>query len=390
MDFMPGGDMCDYLSKNGPMSDTEAIRIMKQIVEGVQYCHEKKVIHRDLKPDNILLDENLNVKISDFGLSGMLKPGTFLQSFCGSAPYCSPEILRRQAYIGPEVDVWALGVVLYTLVTARFPWAGRTWDQQILSAISGKWTPSNEINPLCRDLLNRMLHPDTHKRATLPEVRRHPWLNRTEEPAPPPFPRALSESEVNNSVLLDIAAVGFNPSQVRRDVLTNAVASPGAVLYHIIAGKPRQKTQLRPRANTVAALTDKTRSAHAKRVPSLPPISAISAIRSVKTHRLTWDGTENVGAAIAAQQAAEEAQAAAHLAVNEEEASKLAQLAQQTVALPAVAPSRPSKKIKTGIFNSLRKKFGKKNEKGEKSPKMEKRKRNSIVLPSPILVTSND
>jgi len=248
MDFCEGGDMCDYLSRYGPLPEPEAVRIMGQLVDALIYCHEKKVIHRDLKPDNILLTEDMNVKISDFGLSGMLKPGAFLESFCGSAPYCSPEILRRQQYIGPEVDVWALGVVMYTLLTARFPWPGKHWDQQIQSALVGKWAPAPEITAPARDMLNRMLQPDTLKRVTLPEIRQHPWLS--DGSGLTSIPRALSESEVQAEVLQNLAAVGFHPSEIRQHV-TQQVASPGAVLYHIIAGRPGPRTP--KRSNTIGS-----------------------------------------------------------------------------------------------------------------------------------------
>jgi len=202
------------------------------------------VIHRDLKPDNILLDSDMNVKIADFGLSGMLKPGSLLQTFCGSAPYCSPEILLRHKYVGPEVDVWALGVILYAMLTANFPWVGKTWADQVKYALRGSWRPHPNVSIPCGNLLKRILEPDATKRATIQEIRAHPWLL-SAAGAPVPFPRALSRSEVSESVLKNLQAMGFDPSQVTEDILTDMNATPGAVLYHILAGKPGPRTSKR-------------------------------------------------------------------------------------------------------------------------------------------------
>jgi serine/threonine protein kinase len=85
-------------------------------VSALEYCHFSLIVHRDLKPENILLDQNCNVKISDFGFANIITPGQKFRSFCGSLLYAAPEILSGHPYSGPYVDLWSLGVILYTMV----------------------------------------------------------------------------------------------------------------------------------------------------------------------------------------------------------------------------------------------------------------------------------
>lgn len=121
MEYIPGGEMFDYIVKKGKLSEDEARRFFQQMVAGVEYCHKYKVVHRDLKPENLLLDEHRNIKIADFGLSNMMRDGDFLTTSCGSPNYAAPEVISGKLYAGPGVDVWSMGVILYALLCARLP-----------------------------------------------------------------------------------------------------------------------------------------------------------------------------------------------------------------------------------------------------------------------------
>lgn len=116
-----GGELFDYIVKNGKMREEEARRFFQQIICAVEYCHRHKIVHRDLKPENLLLDEFMNVKIADFGLSNIMTDGNFLKTSCGSPNYAAPEVISGKLYAGPEVDVWSSGVILYVLLCGKLP-----------------------------------------------------------------------------------------------------------------------------------------------------------------------------------------------------------------------------------------------------------------------------
>ena len=94
MEYAAGGEVFDYLVAHGRMKEKEARAKFRQIVSAVQYCHQKKIIHRDLKAENLLLDAEMNIKIADFGFSNEFVPGQKLDTFCGSPPYAAPELFQ--------------------------------------------------------------------------------------------------------------------------------------------------------------------------------------------------------------------------------------------------------------------------------------------------------
>ena len=94
MEYASGGEVFDYLVAHGRMKEKEARAKFRQIVSAVQYCHQKRIIHRDLKAENLLLDGEMNIKIADFGFSNEFVPGQKLDTFCGSPPYAAPELFQ--------------------------------------------------------------------------------------------------------------------------------------------------------------------------------------------------------------------------------------------------------------------------------------------------------
>lgn len=88
------------------MSEPLARRKFWQIVQAVDYCHQRRVVHRDLKAENLLLDADMNIKIADFGFSNYFKPDGLLTTWCGSPPYAAPEVFEGKRYRGPEIDIW--------------------------------------------------------------------------------------------------------------------------------------------------------------------------------------------------------------------------------------------------------------------------------------------
>ena len=123
-EFCPGGELFFFVKNSGALDEPLARHYFKQIIEGLEAIHGAGLAHRDIKPDNILLDDNFNVKISDFGYAGVLSGRTgngFMITRLGTKPYLAPEIIDRVPYKGELVDVFSTGVVLFILVVGSFP-----------------------------------------------------------------------------------------------------------------------------------------------------------------------------------------------------------------------------------------------------------------------------
>ncbi|KAJ2939647.1 hypothetical protein O0L34_g14366 [Tuta absoluta] len=176
MEYCSGGELYDYLSQKKVMEEEEARRLFRQIATAVYYCHIHKICHRDLKLENVLLDDTGSAKIADFGLSNVFKETSLLSTFCGSPLYASPEIVKGTPYIGPEVDCWSLGVLLYTLVYGAMPFDGSNFKRLVRQISNGDYyEPKNPstASPLIRD----MLTVDPVKRADIAYICDHPWVN---------------------------------------------------------------------------------------------------------------------------------------------------------------------------------------------------------------------
>ncbi|XP_052057798.1 MAP/microtubule affinity-regulating kinase 3-like isoform X5 [Mytilus californianus] len=177
MEYASGGEVFDYLVAHGRMKEKEARSKFRQIVSAVQYCHQKHIVHRDLKAENLLLDGDMNIKIADFGFSNEFVPGNKLDTFCGSPPYAAPELFQGKKYDGPEVDVWSLGVILYTLVSGSLPFDGQNLKELRERVLRGKYRIPFYMSTDCENLLKKFLVLNPTKRASLENIMKDRWNN---------------------------------------------------------------------------------------------------------------------------------------------------------------------------------------------------------------------
>jgi len=177
MECVTGGDLFDYLVKHVRLDESEALRLFRQLIDGVDHCHTSGVVHRDLKAENILLDGNNNIKIADFGFAAELIPGELLTKSCGSPNYAAPELLYKGCqYRGPEIDVWSCGVILFALLTITLPFDADSIPALFRLIKRGRYNLPGYVSDDAKDLIQRMLTVDAEKRISISEIRQHSWF----------------------------------------------------------------------------------------------------------------------------------------------------------------------------------------------------------------------
>ncbi|CAO2658124.1 Nn.00g073840.m01.CDS01 [Neocucurbitaria sp. VM-36] len=215
LEYASGGELFDYILNHRYLKDGPARKLFSQLISGVGYLHRKGIVHRDLKLENLLLDRNKNIIITDFGFANTFSPtdelseeieyrlgdkdfirslgmdgtdgtrrGDLMQTSCGSPCYAAPELVVSDSlYTGRKVDVWSCGVILYAMLAGYLPFdddpanpEGDNINLLYKYIVSTPLTFPEYVTPHARDLLKRILVPDPRKRADLFEVARHSWL----------------------------------------------------------------------------------------------------------------------------------------------------------------------------------------------------------------------
>ena len=178
MEYVRGIGLTNHLVARNMkrLQEPEACTIFSQVVSALKYCHERNIVHRDIKLENIQLDLHCNVKLIDFGFATCMPSNKKSLIFCGSPSYMAPEIINKTEYLGPPVDIWACGIVLFLLVTGEFPFKGNT-EKRVFDRIKkGKFDIPNYVSRLCTDLILRILNPVPGERLSAAQVLDHAWV----------------------------------------------------------------------------------------------------------------------------------------------------------------------------------------------------------------------
>ncbi|KAK3833048.1 MAG: kinase-like domain-containing protein [Linnemannia elongata] len=167
-------DLFECIEHHSKFSESQARMIFKQIVECVDYLNSRGICHRDIKDENIVIDNDFRVKLIDFG-SAVIIPrpqGKLFDRFYGTINYASPEILKGEKYRAESAEIWSLGILLYTILYGEVPF------NDPVQAISGPYIPPRvRSSAECLHLLNWMLAKTPERRATIEDVVNHPWIS---------------------------------------------------------------------------------------------------------------------------------------------------------------------------------------------------------------------
>ncbi|XP_072227350.1 5'-AMP-activated protein kinase catalytic subunit alpha-1 isoform X1 [Leuresthes tenuis] len=240
MEYVSGGELFDYICKNGKLDEKESRRLFQQIISAVDYCHRHMVVHRDLKPENVLLDAHMNAKIADFGLSNMMSDGEFLRTSCGSPNYAAPEVISGRLYAGPEVDIWSSGVILYALLCGTLPFDDDHVPTLFKKICDGIFFTPQYLNPAVISLLKHMLQVDPMKRATIKEIREDDWFKQELPKYLFPEDPSYSNNMIDDEALKEVCEkFECTEEEVLACIYSRNHQDPLAVAYHLIIDNRR-------------------------------------------------------------------------------------------------------------------------------------------------------
>ncbi|XP_065852786.1 CBL-interacting serine/threonine-protein kinase 14-like [Euphorbia lathyris] len=180
MEFAKGGELFTRVSR-GRFSENLSRRYFQQLITAVRYCHERGVFHRDLKLENLLLDDNWDLKVTDFGLSAVkdqVRPDGMLHTLCGTPAYVAPEILAKKGYDGAKVDVWSCGVILYILIAGYLPFNDTNLMAMYRKIFKGQFKFPKWTSPDTQRFLSRLLEINPDTRITMDEILNDPWFKK--------------------------------------------------------------------------------------------------------------------------------------------------------------------------------------------------------------------
>ncbi|WVQ73870.1 hypothetical protein IAR50_003451 [Cryptococcus sp. DSM 104548] len=186
LEFAGGGELFEYILANEYLKDAEGQRLFAQLISGVDYLHQKGVIHRDLKLENLLLDKHRNLIITDFGFANSFNraEGDLMSTSCGSPCYAAPELVVLDTpYHGSAVDIWSCGVILFAMLSGYLPYdddpdnpdAGNVVDLYRYIMNTELHYPEH-VSPLGKNLLQHMLILHPEHRIKIPDIVTHPWV----------------------------------------------------------------------------------------------------------------------------------------------------------------------------------------------------------------------
>ncbi|XP_059134293.1 PAS domain-containing serine/threonine-protein kinase [Peromyscus eremicus] len=165
-----GLDLFAFIDRHPCLDEPLASFIFRQLVSAVGYLRSQGIIHRDIKDENIVIAEDFTIKLIDFGSAAYLERGKLFYTFCGTIEYCAPEVLMGNPYRGPELEMWSLGVTLYTLIFEENPFC------EVEETMEAVIHPPCLVSQELRNLLSGLLHPSPEQRTTLEKLIIDPWV----------------------------------------------------------------------------------------------------------------------------------------------------------------------------------------------------------------------
>ena len=243
MEYVKGKELLTYINEKNKLNENESCYYFQQIISGIEYLEKLKIVHRDIKLENIIIEDNKNIKILDFGLSNFYQKNNILYSSCGSLCYASPEMVEGKKYSGSCVDIWSSGIVLFAMLCGYLPFTDSNEQKLFKKIVEGKLYFPHFLSEQAKDLLNKVLTKDPLKRITINKIKKHPWFN-LNNPKITMSPGFLI-NEIVIPIDLDIInkmvnIYGYNEKEIKIDLLKNKHNNRTTTYYLLLDSKIRK------------------------------------------------------------------------------------------------------------------------------------------------------
>ncbi|XP_038868914.1 serine/threonine-protein kinase NIM1-like [Salvelinus namaycush] len=273
MEYAGGGELYTKISTEGKLSDIDSKIVFSQILSAVKHMHDNSIIHRDLKAENVFYTCSTCVKVGDFGFSTLSRRDETLNTFCGSPPYAAPELFRDENYLGVFVDIWALGVMLFFMVTGSMPFRADTVAKLKRCILEGAYVLPSWILEPCQRLIRGILQPQPSDRCSVEQMMGCEWLLSVD------FPRAMEPFKLDPSYLAE-----STPSELEEDEaeVRGALETLGITTEHVLNNQGKDC-----RSSITGVYRILLHRAHNRRaVDSMPAVTHVVGARVSKKDRL--------------------------------------------------------------------------------------------------------
>ena len=244
MEYCDSGDMFDYIVAKQHLSERQACVFFQELIDALSYLHSQNIVHRDVKPENILLQtfgKSLTCKLIDFGISRTYTLDKLISTPCGTASYAPPEMHKGEEYYGLLSDVWSAGVLLYAMVCGYLPFCEEDEDTNIDNIIKGNYEIPEEASPDLKDLIKHIMDIDPLTRYDIDQIKKHPWYNLVTPPkCYPGLIIGYHKIPIDERILKVCEAYGFNKDEVEKSVKENKYDNKSSIYYIILSKMKRE------------------------------------------------------------------------------------------------------------------------------------------------------
>ena len=239
MELCEGGELFDYIVNHKNLPEEQACRFFQEIINALEYLHSMNIVHRDVKPENLLLDISYKthcLKLIDFGISTQYKPSKLLTTPCGTASYAPPEMHKGEEYYGLLSDIWSTGIVLYSMVFGFLPFSEEDEEENINKIIEGNYEiPENCCSDDFKDLIKHLLEVDPLERYDFEMIKKHKWYNLVSPPQNiPGLVVGKNKIPIDDRIINICGEYGYDKKKVLDSVKKNKYDRNSAIYYIVL------------------------------------------------------------------------------------------------------------------------------------------------------------